>query len=447
MGINITTSNYIRDLIFKSLVVSRDSKVPVLFFSNPGLGKTSNMRTFCETYGYKMEELRGASSSPEEILGYKVNESGKDSLTTKYPDWFDRILDGKKTNNDKYILFIDEITTASEYTQAALLKIIFDRAINDRILPEDTLIVAAGNYKGNLSGQFNLLPPTLNRFMLINLKPQNPLDLIEEFVGYNPNRIESVPKYDYNPIDESVIERCANATKEFLNGIVNIYSNVNVNKNGNDNARGFVDISNTNFDGIFDDAESYGGVFGFISGRTMHYLNLVTRACYKNGIMNGDEFVLGLIGLGTNNFNTEQLKSYQKDIIKKYNSMLSNVIQKKNKVTKKFTIDDKKPIYNLCNEFTQMMQEGNPEDYEVIGAAKLLAAHIKNKYKDLNATVIELGKRNDTNEIRKYVADHDSIKMFAETIRELSPDAFSDCNFILRMHSNYYNGFVSKLNK
>src|SRR5574344_1813220 len=144
-NINVSTSC--------ALKVSEMSKVPVLLMANPGTGKSSTVEMFADVRGYNLVLLRGNSESAETILGYDVAPTDTDkSNSTKHlrPEWFERILRAEE-NGEKCLLFLDEITTATEYVQSALLHLIFERKVGCEDIPKSTLIVSAGNYASNLS--------------------------------------------------------------------------------------------------------------------------------------------------------------------------------------------------------------------------------------------------------------------------------------------------------
>src|SRR5574344_270783 len=86
-----TGKNKLRDLIAKSIEMSRISKLPVLFISNPGYGKTSTIQQYAEINGYHVESLIGSRFSPEEILGYHVNNGGE-GLEVFQPELYGRII-------------------------------------------------------------------------------------------------------------------------------------------------------------------------------------------------------------------------------------------------------------------------------------------------------------------------------------------------------------------
>ena len=123
-------NNNINIAIFTALKVSEVSGVPTLLLGNPGCGKSTACYMFASVRGYEVVMLRGNSESPESIMGYDV--APKDVTYDKpmaaihlRPSWFEEVLRndaaGKKT-----LLFLDEITTANEFVQAALLHLVFE---------------------------------------------------------------------------------------------------------------------------------------------------------------------------------------------------------------------------------------------------------------------------------------------------------------------------------
>ena len=130
-------------------------------------GKTTIVQKYAKANGFGYVGINGGEYSPEDILGFPVNQNGE-AVNLK-PDWFKKVEEESKTH-DKVILFIDELTTASEYVQSPLLKVIFDRMVGQRRLPDNVEILSAGNYQENLGQNFDLISPIINRFMVYNLK-------------------------------------------------------------------------------------------------------------------------------------------------------------------------------------------------------------------------------------------------------------------------------------
>ena len=295
----------IKDRIYKSINVSRDSGVPVLFLSNPGMSKTTCIYSYAKDNGYEVTELRGSTSTPEDITGYYVNE-GKDTLTIKYPEWFIKLIEDDKP----HILFLDEITTVVKNTQAALLKLVFDRQMHDKKLPDSTLIVSAGNYNGNLQGGFGMLSPMLNRFCIVNLTLSR-VDLRNFVISEEEDKKSFTIVHE--DIDESFIKE---NIARMIDDLVNTYSN------SSKNEASIINLNNSDYSNV-DSAE--GAIYGILTPRTVSYLTRMLISCARLGYYKDMDYIaLGLIGFGTGEVTDLELlertyhtdiKNYVKDVL------------------------------------------------------------------------------------------------------------------------------------
>lgn len=366
--------------IFTALKVSEVSKVPVLIMSNPGLGKSTTVSMFAKVRGYHLQLLRGNSTSETEVLGYDVvdQETGGKSTVHTRPTWYKSILDYEKKGIHT-LLFLDEITTATEYVQSALLHLIFERMVGDEQLPEGTLIVSAGNYAQNLSNQMNMLPPLMNRFMIYNITPDaSDLDaflckyegaiadpdgntkdymntLIDKMKKLDSQELD-IPVGQYNKIGE-FIERGIRETTKFLTS-------------SSDKA---IDFGVKDLQGLYADADDDSKLCGFVTFRTLNYLREITLAmfkCFGKAGITSDNYrnmIDGLCGFGISR--DPKTKDVKKNYIGKdyYDSMVNiiNDIEKmKNSklpeyekffktVTdnkKKFEVSDIQAIINKISE-------------------------------------------------------------------------------------------------
>ena len=143
------------------------SNVPGLIMSSPGFGKTSTIEMYCKFRGYNLTTLIASQYAPDDILGLQAVNNGR--LERLTPSWFNDMVERSK-NGHRNILFIDEITTCDDFIQAPLMNLIFTRKLNSTIsLPENTTIIAAGNYPEQLGNSFKLSLPIVNRFLILNL--------------------------------------------------------------------------------------------------------------------------------------------------------------------------------------------------------------------------------------------------------------------------------------
>ena len=305
-----TKNENINASIFTALKVSEMSKVPVLIMSNPGIGKSTTVELFAEVRGYHLQLLRGNSTTESEVLGYDVANTSEGSKTTKHmrPSWYTEILE-KEKEGIHTLLFLDEITTANDWVQSALLHLVFERMVGDEPLPDNTLIVSAGNYAQNLSNNMNMLPPLMNRFMIFNITPE--VSDLETFLckykgaiaspeGMIPDRKEELRKMmreldsqeieldptSINKIGEHV-ERCILEVTKLL------WSREKL-----------INLAEKDLKDIYSDSDDEVKLYGFPTFRTLNYLRDVTIASFrcfgKAGLVSDNyrNMVDGLCGIG-----------------------------------------------------------------------------------------------------------------------------------------------------
>lgn len=304
------STNNLNVSIFAALKVSEVSRIPVLLLSNPGIGKTTTVYMFAKQRGYEVVELRGNSTTAEEVNGYDV--APKDVTFDRptaachlRPSWFEEVLKNQEKGL-KTLLFLDEITTANEFVQSALLKLIFDRTCGREPLPEDTLIISAGNYSNNLTSSMSLLPPVMNRFMIYNIIPTvGDLDVFlnrykGSAIGKPENYSEEISKTlaEIDANQKIVSDNTYSRIGELFESAIKLTCQQIISGNTK------VDLSITDLQGIYNNLSTDPRVYGFISFRTLTYLRDVAISWYlcfgKEGISSSNfrNAIDGLCGVG-----------------------------------------------------------------------------------------------------------------------------------------------------
>ncbi len=141
-------------------------RIPGLIMSSPGYGKTTTIEKWADIHGYNRTTLIASNFNSDDILGIEVRIG--EEMKRLPPSWYNEMVK-KSENGKRNILFLDEISAADPYVQAPLFNLIFNHSLAGRSLPENTLIIAAGNYSEELGNSFKMTAPLVNRFLILNL--------------------------------------------------------------------------------------------------------------------------------------------------------------------------------------------------------------------------------------------------------------------------------------
>jgi hypothetical protein len=311
--------NKIRDQIELAIEITRDSGVPILLIANPGLAKSTVVINWAGRNSYHLETLVGSRYSQEEILGFQVRTedraSGEFRLEILEPHWYRTVLEKEKQGIPS-LLFLDEISTAQENVQGALLQLIFERTIgHGKKLPESTLVLAAANYKQNIPWQFNMMAPMLNRFCIINLCYESNDSFLNEFLQDPSEWDRDLPVYQERDLTAEDRNRLASGLKVMFRTLLSAFEET-------DSAGGekyyAMDINNQVYNNMYEGNTRY--VYNFISGRTLSYLFRITLSFLRKGLSFKEHgrpmlnMVFGLIGIGTNTLNEKQQQSYLRNV-------------------------------------------------------------------------------------------------------------------------------------
>lgn len=432
--------NDINAQIFYALKVSEDSKVPFLFMSAPGMGKSTSVSMFAKLRGYKLEILRGNSTSETEVMGYDVvdvdNPENKSTIH-KRPSWYDRVLKNHE-NGHKTLLFLDEITTCPEHVQSALLHLIFERMVGNEPIPEDTLIVSAGNYAQSLSNQFQLLPPLMNRFCIFNIIPEDEdLSLfLSKYKGSIAGKkvdIEEVTKKKLKEMDEAESTEYDESTLSKFGEYIElgIYETTHMLQTSGEKV---VNLKVTDVQNVYSDTDNDQPLRGFVSLRTLCYLRDTALSAFKlfgkNGIVsdNFQKIIEGLCGVGISRGSTGEIK--YTTIVKNYYDSMCSVIVDIEKMK-----NQKLPEYEkYFNEALDKKDKGQVES----GELKIINEKIKEMMNDPDVNTLECPINSAI--ISKLCKVLDNNSNIGVTISAVSSDIFS-C-----ISSDKFIGIVTKWN-
>jgi len=179
------TSKEVRSSIMRCFAVKR----PAFVWGPPGIGKSELVESICEDLGGAMYDLRLGQMEPTDIRGIPFyNRDGNGIM-----DWAQPVdlpqgeqlvidaieagqfeLEAEKGTKVKdlpiVVLFLDEMNSAPPSVLAASYQLILNRRIGKYKLPDNVVILAAGNREGDKGVTFRMPTPLANRFVHFEMK-------------------------------------------------------------------------------------------------------------------------------------------------------------------------------------------------------------------------------------------------------------------------------------
>lgn len=143
-----------------------DKGQPFMLHGASGIGKTQRIAEIDPDYVGVM--LRNGML-PEEIMGKTIypNNDTTASGIWKPPVWYSELCRKCEEEPDRnHILFIDEITNVKDNVQSLVFHIVLNNSIGPNMgkLPNNTVVVAAGNSKEESDAAYNMPEPLFRRF-------------------------------------------------------------------------------------------------------------------------------------------------------------------------------------------------------------------------------------------------------------------------------------------
>ena len=120
--------------LFGAVCIAIEAGIPVLWWGAPGIGKTFRIRGYGRATKRHTEVVIASIHPPEDFSGLPVRDG--DRARYLPPEWAVRLLEAGGG-----LLFFDEISTAAPASQAALLRVVLEKAVGQLQLPESVAIV------------------------------------------------------------------------------------------------------------------------------------------------------------------------------------------------------------------------------------------------------------------------------------------------------------------
>jgi hypothetical protein len=153
----------------KAVLKAFKTKRPIFLWGPPGIGKSDVVSEISQELNGAMIDLRMAQMEPTDIRGIPFfnKENGK-------MDWAPPVELPDEEFASQYpivVLFLDEMNSAPPAVQAAGYQLILNRRIGKYKLPDNVVIVAAGNRDSDKGVTYRMPMPLANRFIHLEMRP------------------------------------------------------------------------------------------------------------------------------------------------------------------------------------------------------------------------------------------------------------------------------------
>ena len=187
----------------KSLLRAFSKKRPLFLWGPPGIGKSELVADIAQELGGHMIDLRLGQMEPTDIRGipFYNKDSGK-------MDWAEPVDLPTKEFASQYpivVLFLDEMNSAAPSVQAAAYQLILNRRSGKYFLPDNVVMVAAGNRESDKGVTYRMPTPLANRFIHQEMRVDFPSyqewavnnNIHKDVVGYLSFAKQDL--YDFDP--------------------------------------------------------------------------------------------------------------------------------------------------------------------------------------------------------------------------------------------------------
>jgi MoxR-like ATPase len=163
VAIRQITPNRAKSSIFHAMKKKR----PIFLWGPPGIGKSEIVHQIGNDLDAHVTDIRLSLWEPTDIKGIPYFNSNENTMVWAPPAELPTEEFAKK---HKYIiLFLDEMNSAAPAVQAAAYQLILNRKIGTYKLPDNVLIVAAGNRDADKGVTYRMPAPLANRFVHLEL--------------------------------------------------------------------------------------------------------------------------------------------------------------------------------------------------------------------------------------------------------------------------------------
>ena len=146
--------------LYEALLALIGERVPLHIWGECGVGKSQLVSQVADDLDFEFRDVRAGQLDPVDMRGLPRIDG--DQTKWAPPNFL--------PSEGKGILFLDELTSAPQMTQAACYQLVLDRKLGEYTLPVGWVVIAAGNPASEKGVHFSMPRPLRNRFVHLVLE-------------------------------------------------------------------------------------------------------------------------------------------------------------------------------------------------------------------------------------------------------------------------------------
>lgn len=147
--------------LYEALHALIGERVPLHIWGPCGTGKSQIVGQVASDLEYEFLDVRAVQLDPVDLRGLpRISSDQTEWVPPKF-----------LPTSGKGILFLDELTSAPQMTQAGCYQLVLDRRLGEYRLPDEWVVIAAGNPASERGVHFAMPRPLRNRFVHLDLEP------------------------------------------------------------------------------------------------------------------------------------------------------------------------------------------------------------------------------------------------------------------------------------
>ena len=146
--------------LYEALHALIGERVPLHIWGPCGVGKSQIVGQVAADLDFSFLDVRAVQLDPVDLRGLP-------RIAADQTEW---VPPKFLPTSGKGILFLDELTSAPQMTQAGCYQLVLDRKLGEYVLPDGWVVVAAGNPASERGVHFAMPRPLRNRFVHLELE-------------------------------------------------------------------------------------------------------------------------------------------------------------------------------------------------------------------------------------------------------------------------------------